>query len=112
MKYSKLSKNGLKVIYDTAHTFEVRYRRQGNGSFGNISCFSFHATKVFNTIEGGTVCFTDLEFGLELYHLKNLGIHGPEKLDGVEANAKMNKFCTAMDICNLRYIGKKLRREK
>ena len=78
--------------------------RKGIGSFGDVSCFSFHATKVFNTIEGGAACYDDEDFGLELYRLKNFGIRGPERVDGVGANAKMNEFCAAMGICNLRHI--------
>lgn len=69
-------KYGLKVIYDAAHTFGVRYRGKGIGSFGDVSCFSFHATKVFNSIEGGAVCYHDAEFGKRIYDLKNFGIHG------------------------------------
>lgn len=97
-------KYGLKVIYDAAHAFGVKYKGQGIGSYGDVSCFSFHATKVFNTIEGGAACFISEEFGLELYRLKNFGIRGPEKVDGVGANAKMNEFCAAMGLCNLRHI--------
>lgn len=97
-------KYGLKVIYDAAHTFGVKYKGRGIGNYGDVSCFSFHATKVFNTIEGGAACFKSEEFGLELYRLKNFGIRGPEKVDGVGANAKMNEFCAAMGICNLRHI--------
>ena len=59
-------KYGLKVIYDAAHTFGVKYKEQGIGSFGDVSCFSFHATKVFNTVEGGAACFKDADCGLEL----------------------------------------------
>ena len=77
-------KYGLKVIYDAAHTFGVRYKEKGIGSFGDVSCFSFHATKVFHSIEGGAVCFRDQDFGRELYRLKNFGIRGPEVVDGVE----------------------------
>lgn len=102
-------KYGLKVIYDAAHTFGETYKGRGIGSYGDASCFSFHATKVFNTIEGGAVCFRDREFGLELYRLKNFGIRGPEKVDAVGANAKMNEFCAAMGICNLRHIEEQLR---
>ena len=93
-----------KVIYDAAHTFGVRYKGKGIGGFGNVSCFSFHATKVFNTIEGGAACFKDPEFGLDLYRLKNFGIRGPEVVDAVGANAKMNEFSAAMGICNLKHI--------
>lgn len=101
-------KYGLKVIYDAAHTFGVKYKGKGIGSFGNASCFSFHATKVFNSIEGGAVCFKDKEFGLNLYRLKNFGIRGPETVDGVGANAKMNEFCAAMGLCNLRNIDSEI----
>ena len=97
-------KYGLKVIYDAAHTFGVKYKGKGIGSFGDASCFSFHATKVFNTIEGGAVCFKDQDFGLNLYRLKNFGIRGPEVVDGVGANAKMNEFCAAMGLCNLKHV--------
>ncbi len=97
-------KYDLKVIYDAAHTFGTVYKGKGIGTFGDASCFSFHATKVFNTIEGGAVCYKDREFGLDLYRLKNFGIRGPEKVDAVGANAKMNEFCAAMGICNLRHV--------
>ena len=49
----------LKVLYDAAHTFGVKYKGRGIGSFGDVSCFSFHATKVFNTIEGGCVTYSN-----------------------------------------------------
>ncbi len=65
-------KYGLKVIYDAAHTFGVTYNGKGIGSFGDASIFSFHATKVFNTIEGGAVCFKNSEYELDLYRLKIL----------------------------------------
>lgn len=101
-------KYGLKVIYDAAHTFGVRYKGKGIAGFGNVSCFSFHATKVFNTIEGGAACFKDPEFGLDLYRLKNFGIRGPEVVDAVGANAKMNEFSAAMGICNLKHIEEEI----
>lgn len=105
-------KYGLKVIYDAAHTFGVTYNGQGIGSYGDVSCFSFHATKVFNSIEGGAVCFNDEEFGLELYRLKNFGIRDQETIDGVGANAKMNEFCAAMGLCNLRHIDKEIEKRR
>lgn len=104
---------GLKVIYDAAHAFGVTYKGKGIASFGDVSCFSFHATKVFNTIEGGAACFRDEEYGLKLYRLKNFGIRGPETVDGVGANAKMNEFCAAMGLCNLRHLDEEIqKREK
>lgn len=102
----------LKVLYDAAHTFGVKYKGRGIGSFGDVSCFSFHATKVFNTIEGGAVCFKDKDFGLDLYRLKNFGIRGPEKVDAVGANAKMNEFCAAMGLCNLKHVDEEIAKRK
>ena len=95
---------GLKVIYDACHTFGETYKGKGVGCFGDASCFSFHATKVFNTIEGGAVAFHDKRLGDALYELKNFGIRGPEEVSAVGANAKMNEFCAAMGLCNLRHI--------
>lgn len=97
-------KHGLKVIYDAAHAFGVRYKGRGIGEFGDASCFSFHATKVFNTIEGGATCFHSPELGVELYNLKNFGIKDEESVVGIGANAKMNEFQAAMGLCNLRHI--------
>lgn len=94
----------LKVIYDAAHTFGETYKGKGIGAFGDASCFSFHATKVFNTIEGGAVTYTDRRLGEKLFDLKNFGIHGPEEIDAVGANAKMNEYCAAMGLCNLKHI--------
>lgn len=101
----------LKVLYDAAHCFGVRYKNRGIGAFGDISCFSFHATKVFNTIEGGAVCFHENCFGKKLSALKNFGFY-----DGIAyelgVNAKMNEFCAAMGLCNLRYIEEEILKRK
>lgn len=105
-------KYGLKVIYDAAHTFGETYKGIGVGNFGDASCFSFHATKVFNTIEGGAVCFHDKELGDKLYDLKNFGIHGPDHITAVGANAKMNEFCAAMGICNLRHVEEEIQKRR
>lgn len=105
-------KHHLKVLYDAAHAFGVRYKGKGIGSFGDVSCFSFHATKVFNTIEGGAACFYNEDFGLDLYRLKNFGIRGPETVDAVGANAKMNEFCAAMGLCNLRHMDEELAKRR
>lgn len=102
----------LKVLYDAAHTFGETYNGQGVGNFGDASCFSFHATKVFNTIEGGAVCYHDEELGKRLYELKNFGIHGPEEVEAVGANAKMNEFCAAMGLCNLRHVDEEIAKRK
>ena len=105
-------KYGLKVIYDAAHAFGVTYQGRGVGSFGDASCFSFHATKVFNTIEGGAVCFRDEELGKRLYNLKNFGIRDEETVESVGANAKMNEFQAAMGLCNLRHVDEEIAKRK
>lgn len=102
----------LKVIYDAAHTFGETYKGVGVANFGDASCFSFHATKVFNSIEGGAVAYRDERMGRLLYELKNFGIHGPEEVTAVGANAKMNEFCAAMGICNLRHIDDNIAKRK
>lgn len=98
------NKYNLKIIYDACHTFGETYKGKGIGTFGDASCFSFNATKVFNSIEGGAVTFKDEKLGETLYELKNFGIHGPEEVSVVGVNAKMNEFCAAMGLCNLRHI--------
>lgn len=105
-------KYGLKVIYDAAHSFGEKLDGISTGSFGDVSCFSFHATKVFNTIEGGAVCYKDVSFGQELCRLKNFGIKNEEVVNGVGANAKMSEFCAAMGICNLRHIDDEIKKRK
>lgn len=106
------NKYGLKVIFDAAHTFGETYRGTGVGSLGDASVFSFHATKVFNTIEGGCVCYSDKELGVRLYRLKNFGIRNEEVVDGIGANAKMNEFQAAMGLCNLRHIEEEIQKRK
>ncbi len=105
-------KYGLKVIYDAAHTFGVKYKNKGIGSYGDASIFSFHATKVFNTIEGGAVCFNDESYGKKLYKLKNFGIKDETVIDGVGSNAKMNEFQAAMGLCNLKHIDEEIMKRK
>ena len=102
----------LKVIYDACHTFGETYKGKGIGSYGDASCFSFHATKVFNSIEGGAVCFKDKHLGMLLYELKNFGIHDTEEVSAVGANAKMNEFCAAMGLCNLRHLETEIEKRK
>lgn len=97
-------KHNLKVIYDAAHAFGVSRKGVSAACFGDASMFSFHATKVYNTIEGGALCFNDAELKQRVNDLKNFGIHGPEDVLYVGGNAKMNEFCAAMGICNLRHV--------
>ena len=98
-------RHGLKVIYDAAHAFGVTREGVSAASFGDAAMFSFHATKVFNTIEGGAVCFRDPGLKVLLDQWKNFGITGVESVEYVGGNAKMNEFCAAMGICNLRHLS-------
>lgn len=97
-------KYNLRVIYDAAHAFGVKYKGNGIGNYGDAAIFSFHATKVYNTIEGGAVAFSGHEIYEKLYNLKNFGIRGEELVTEIGANAKMNEFAAIMGLCNLNHI--------
>lgn len=105
-------KHNLKLIYDAAHAFGVSRNGVSSATFGDASMFSFHATKVFNTIEGGAVCFHDPHFKTILDHWKNFGISGLEQVEFIGGNAKMNEFCAAMGICNLRHLSDEIAKRK
>ena len=102
----------LKVIYDAAHAFAVKYKGRSSACFGDASMFSFHATKVFNTIEGGCVCYKNDAWVQTLNDQKNFGIHGPESVEYVGGNAKMNEFQAAMGICNMRHLTDEISKRK
>jgi dTDP-4-amino-4,6-dideoxygalactose transaminase len=105
-------KHNLKVIYDAAHAFGVSKNGVNAANMGDASMFSFHATKVFNTIEGGAVTFKDKNFVQLLNDLKNFGIRGTEEVAFVGGNAKMSEFQAAMGICNLRHIDTEIAKRK
>ncbi len=104
-------KHSLKVIYDAAHAFGVEYRGKGICDFGDASMLSFHATKVFHTIEGGALCFKDAALQSEIAKWRNFGLSGDE-LDNFGTNAKMNEFQAAMGVCNLRHIDEEIESRK
>lgn len=105
-------KYGLKVIYDAAHAFGVTVNRESAANFGDASMFSFHATKVFNTIEGGCVCYKDDCYTKPLSLIKNFGIDSPESCIYEGGNAKMSEFQAAMGICNLRHLEEEIEKRK
>ena len=105
-------KHNLKVIYDAAHAFGVTVDGVSIANFGDASMFSFHATKVFNTIEGGAVVYKGEKLAKILYDIKNFGITGPESVEYVGGNAKMNEFQASMGICNLRHIDGEIEKRK
>ena len=103
-------RHGLKVVYDAAHAFGVERRDpaaggwRGAASFGDASMLSFHATKVFNTVEGGAVCFGDPALRGALERWRSFGIVGSEGAERAGGNAKMDEFRAAMGLCNLRHL--------
>lgn len=97
-------KYGLRVVYDAAHAFGETLNGRGVGSFGDVSAFSFHATKVFNTVEGGAVVSSDRELLLKAYQLKNFGFMGEDTVTAVGGNGKMSEFHAAMGLCNLNHF--------
>lgn len=97
-------RHGLKVIYDAAHAFGVTRDGVGAGTFGDVSMFSFHATKVFNTIEGGALTFRDPELSRRLHAWRQFGQIGSDNAETVGTNAKMTEPAAAMGICNLRNV--------
>jgi len=105
-------KHDLKVIYDAAHAFGVKYKGESSASFGDAAIFSFHATKVFNTIEGGAVCFKNDSIREILDDIKDFGIHGAEDIRSVGGNAKMNEFQAAMGLCNLRCLDSEIKKRE
>ena len=99
---------GLRLIYDAAHAFGVRKDGKSVAGWGDASMLSFHATNVFNTIEGGAVCLNGHGIKERLTQWRNFGITGPEDVGYVGGNAKMNEFAAAMGICNLRHVDEEI----
>ncbi|MBO4899325.1 MAG: DegT/DnrJ/EryC1/StrS family aminotransferase [Lachnospiraceae bacterium] len=98
-------KYNLKVIYDAAHAFGVKRGDVGIGNYGDASIYSFHATKVFNTIEGGGVVCKDEKMYERMYDLKDFGIRNEELTASVGANGKMSEFSAIMGLCNLNHLN-------
>ena len=101
-------KHGLKVIYDAAHAFGARYKGRSVAELGDASMFSFHATKVFHSIEGGAVSFHDDDLVAKLNDWKNFGQHTPEDVIFAAGNGKMSEFHAAMGLCNLRHLSEEI----
>jgi dTDP-4-amino-4,6-dideoxygalactose transaminase len=101
-------KHNLKVIYDAAHVFGVEIDEIGIGNYGDISMFSLHATKVYNSIEGGLLTFNNDTLKDKFNSYKNFGISDYESVKYVGSNAKMNEFQAAMGLVNLRYINEQI----
>ena len=94
-------KHNLKVVYDAAHAFDVKYKDESILNYGDISTLSFHATKLFHTIEGGALIINDDSLVEKARYLINFGIENAESIPELGTNAKMNEFEAAMGLCML-----------
>lgn len=104
-KIDKIAKeHDLRVIYDGAHTFSTEINSKGIGTFGDITMFSFHATKLFNTFEGGCLTYNNNELKEKIYNLRNFGIKNEEEVVDIGINGKMNEFQASVGILNLKLL--------
>lgn len=97
-------RRNIKVIYDGAHAFGVRYKGKCIFEYGDISTCSFHATKLFHTVEGGSVVTRDPELLKKMAYLRNFGHDGPERFAELGINGKNSEFHAAMGLVNLKYV--------
>lgn len=106
------SKHNLKIIYDAAHSFDVTYKSKNISKYGDISTFSFHATKVFHTAEGGGIAASDPEVVHKLKYLRNFGHNGQTDFFGIGINGKCSEFHAAMGIAMLEEMNFVLEKRK
>lgn len=106
------SRRNLKVIYDGAHAFGVRYKNKSLLEYGDISTCSFHATKLYHTVEGGAVMTKDPELLKRMAYLRNFGHDGPERFAQLGINGKNSEFHAAMGLINLKYIHEIINKRK
>lgn len=109
----KISKMyNLPVIYDAAHAFGEEINGESVSKFGDISIFSFHATKVFNSIEGGCIVYDNPSIKDRINKFINFGLNGQYDFSVVGFNAKMSEFHASMGICNLRHLNEEIEKRK
>jgi dTDP-4-amino-4,6-dideoxygalactose transaminase len=104
--------HGLKIIYDAAHAFGVDVRGESILKSGDLSVLSFHATKVYNTIEGGAIICHDEESKRHIDHLKNFGFEDEVTVVEPGINAKMNELQAAYGIIQIKYVDEYIRQRK
>ena len=103
------NRRGLKIVYDAAHAFGTKINGVGIGNFGDASMFSFHATKLFHTAEGGALTAPKADSKAAFDHLKNFGILNQEEVDVVGINGKMNELQAALGLAVLDCVGVEVR---
>jgi len=94
-------RHDLKLMFDAAHVFGCSYRGRMIGGFGDAEVFSFHATKFFNTFEGGVVTTNDDELAEKIFRMKNFGFTGYDEVSYIGTNGKMNEVSAAMGLTSL-----------
>ncbi|MBC6697789.1 DegT/DnrJ/EryC1/StrS family aminotransferase [Hymenobacter puniceus] len=105
-------RHNLRVIYDAAHAFGVTYKDTSVLNYGDISTLSFHATKLFHTVEGGAIITADDELAHRISYMRNFGHNGPEAFWGVGVNGKSSEFHAAMGLCVLPKVDDLIRRRR
>ncbi len=105
-------KHSLKVIYDAAHCFGTRFKGRSIFQYGDVSTASFHATKIFHTVEGGAVFAKKAAIIERMMYMRNFGHDGPAKFNGIGINAKNSEIHAAMGLCNLKYIDEIMTKRK
>lgn len=112
-KIKKIAKShNLKIIYDAAHAFGVKYKGKSVMNFGDISTVSFHATKIFHTIEGGAIVTNDDKIASKINYMRNFGLKDPKTFEGLGINGKNCEFHSAMGLCILPKISKIIKARK
>lgn len=99
-------KHNLKVIYDAAHAFSTEVDGKSIGTYGDITMYSFHATKLYNSVEGGCLTYNNPELVRKIYNLRNFGIRSEELVEEVGINGKMNEIQAAIGLLNLELFEK------
>jgi dTDP-4-amino-4,6-dideoxygalactose transaminase len=94
-------RHGLKLLFDAAHAFDCSWRGRMIGNFGGAEVFSFHATKFFNTFEGGAIATNDADLASRVQRMRNFGFAGLDQTDALGTNAKMSEASAAMGLTNL-----------
>jgi len=105
-------RHNLKVIYDAAHTFGVKYKDESLVSYGDISTLSFHATKIFHTVEGGAIITQDEDLAHHINYMRNFGHKSAEEFWGLGINGKNSEFHAAMGLCNLKFVDEIIKKRK
>lgn len=106
------TKYNLRVIYDAAHCFGTKYKNKSVYDYGDISTTSFHATKLFHSIEGGAVFTKDPDLLKKMAFMRNFGYNGPDSFTELGINGKNCEFHAAMGLCNLKYADEILKKRK